>query len=209
MYEFIVKNWELVFLIGIIILGSIGYIEKISNFQWSRQWLIALLLLFLLISVGQVKFSLESNREIELLEIKLEDSRKELAELRERTSPRTLAKHQRERLIEELEHFEMRYPIIVACRFMDNESYNYAEDLLLVFKETNWAVGKINRSFLDDIESDVIVATTNDEQEAVANRVARLLNSVEVECKQQSIRENSLSGIQPNVLYLIVGAKQD
>ena len=209
MYEFIVKNWELVFLIGIIILGSIGYIEKISNFQWSRQWLIALLLLFLLISVGQVKLFLESNREIELLETKLEDSRTELAELRKRTSPRTLAKHQRDKLIEELEHFEMRYPIIVACRFMDNESYNYAEDLLLVFKETNWAVGKINRSFLDDIESDVIVATTNDEQEAVANRVARLLNSVEVECKQQSIRENSLSGIQPNALYLIVGAKQD
>jgi hypothetical protein len=209
MYEFIVKNWELIFLIGIIILGSIGYIEKISNFQWSRQWLIALLLIFLLISVGQVKLSLDSNREIELLETKLEDSRTELAELIKRTSPRTLAKHQREKLIEELEHFEMRYPIVVACRFMDNESYNYAEYLLLVFKEANWTVGKINRSFLDDIESDIIVATTNDEQEAVANRVARVLNSVEVECKPQSIRENSLSGIQPNTLYLIVGVKQD
>jgi len=209
MYEFIVKNWELIFLIGIIILGSIGYIEKISNFQWSRQWLIVLLILFLLISVGQVKLSLESNREIELLETKLEDSRIELAELRKRTSPRTLVKHQIEKLIEELDHFEMRYPIVVACRFMDNESYSYAEDLLLVFKEANWTVGGINRSFLDDIESDVIVATTNDEQEALANRLISLLNSVEVECKQQNIRENSLSGIQPNALYLIVGAKQD
>ncbi len=126
MNEFIVKNWELIFLIGIIILGSIGYIEKISNFQWSRQWLIALLLLFLLISMGQVKLSLESNREIELLETKLEDSIIELAELRKRTSPRALVKHQREKLIEELQPFEIRYPIIVACRFMDDESYNYA-----------------------------------------------------------------------------------
>ena len=188
MYEFIVKNWELIFLIGIIILGSIGYIEKISNFQWSRQWLIVLLILFLLISVGQVKLSLESNREIELLETKLEDSRIELAELRKRTSPRTLVKHQIEKLIEELDHFEMRYPIVVACRFMDNESYSYAEDLLLVFKEANWTVGGIDRSFLDDIESDVIVATTNDEQEALANRLISLLNSVEVDCKLHNIR---------------------
>jgi len=209
MYEFIVKNRELVFLIVIIILGSIGYIEKISKFQWSRQWLIAFLLLFLLISVGQVKLSLESNREIELLETKLEDSKTELAELKNRTSPRTLAKHQREKLIEELEHFEIRYPIVVVCRFMDNESYNYAEDFSLVFKEANWTVGKINQSFLDDIESDVILAITNVEQEAVANQVARVLNSVEIECKPQSIRENSVSGIEPNTLYLIVGAKQD
>jgi len=209
MYEFIVRNRELVFLILIIILGSIGYIEKISKFQWSRQWRIAFLLHFLLISVGQVKLSIEGKREIELLETKLEDSRTELAELKNKTSPRTLAKPQREKLIEELEHFEMRYPIVVACRFMDNESYNYAEDFSLVFKEANWTVGEINQSFLDDIESDVTLAVTNDGQEVVANRVARVLNSVEVDCKLQSIRENSLSGIQPNTLYLIVGAKQD
>jgi hypothetical protein len=64
MYEFIAQNWKLILLVGFIILGVLGYIEKIFNLHWPRKWLIVLLLIFLVISIGHIKLSVGSDNQI-------------------------------------------------------------------------------------------------------------------------------------------------
>ncbi|MBI2486217.1 MAG: hypothetical protein HYW01_04510 [Deltaproteobacteria bacterium] len=209
MYEFIVQNWKYIFLIGIIILGALGYIEKILNLHWSRKWLLVLLILFIIISVGQIKLSLDTDSKINSLQADFDESKTELSKLREKTSSRRLKEDQRQALVKKLLTVQMRYPIVVVCRMMDVEACNYAKDLSAVFRQANWTVGEINRTFLDDIESDVTIFKTNDEQEEVADRIASVFNSVGIECKPENIRENSLSVNEPNTIYLVVGTKHN
>jgi hypothetical protein len=52
-----------------LILGALGYIEKIFHFKLSRKILVILLVIFILISVGQFIFS---NFDLRILEKKLE-----------------------------------------------------------------------------------------------------------------------------------------
>lgn len=133
----------------------------------------------------------------------LEQSQKEIEKL---AQPRTLSREQKTRLLQLLS-VKSNFQIILVCRLMDQESANYAEEIAEVFRQSGWAVGPTNKSFLDNIESDAAVAVTNDSQRETANNIAMILNSVGIKCGPEQIRENSISGVQPDTIYLIIGSK--
>mgnify|MGYP003588161740 CR=1 FL=1 len=138
----------------------------------------------------------------------LSASKELIAKLEEKTSPRVLNEEQ-SKTLHNLLSFESKFQIAGMCRMMDSESYNYAEQLLSPFRKKKWKVLETNRTFLDDIDSDVVVAITENEQIEVANHIILALNKVGIAAKKlDKIRENSFSGAQPNTIYLIVGTKK-
>jgi len=143
-----------------------------------------------------------------LLSKELSLSKELIAKLEHKTSPRGLTKEQTKTL-PNLLSFQSKFQVAGMCRMMDTESYNYAEQLVSVFRKAKWKIIETNRSFLDDIDSDVVVAITDNEQIEVANQIIFALNNVGIAAKKLTkIRENSFSGAQPNTIYLIVGAKK-
>ncbi len=143
-----------------------------------------------------------------VLSKELSASKELIAKLEKKTSPRRLTEEQ-SKILPNLLSFESKFQVGGMCRMMDTESYNYAEQLISVFRKTKWKVLETNRTFLDDIDSDVVVAITENEQIEVANRIILSLNNVGIAAKKlDKIRENSFSGAQPNTIYLIVGAKK-
>lgn len=77
---------KIIFLAALIIIGVIGYLEKILKFQLPRRYMIFLFLLFLLCSVAQLKLSSDSDEEMNLLKTTIEKSDAELSRFRENTS---------------------------------------------------------------------------------------------------------------------------
>ena len=143
-----------------------------------------------------------------VLSKELDASKELIAKLEKKTSPRKLTEEQ-SKTLPNLLSFESKFQVAGMCRMMDTESYNYAEKLISAFREAKWKVSETNRSFLDDIDSDVVVAITENEQIEVANKIIFVLNKVGIAAKKlDKIRENSFSGAQPNTIYLIVGAKK-
>jgi hypothetical protein len=143
-----------------------------------------------------------------LLSKELSASKELIINLEKKTSPRGLTEEQ-SKTLPSLLSFQSRFQVAGMCRMMDTESYNYAEQLVSVFRKAKWKVIETNRSFLDDIDSDVVVAITENEQIEVANRIILALNKVGIAAKKlEKIRENSFSGAQTNTIYLIVGAKK-
>jgi hypothetical protein len=135
-------------------------------------------------------------------------SNETIAKLEKKTSPRGLTEEQ-SKTLNRLLSFESKFQVAGMCRMMDTESYSYAEQLLSVFRKAKWKVAETNRSFLDDIDSDVVVAITENDQIDVANRIILALNDVGIKTKKlDKLRENSFSGAQSNTIYLIVGAKK-
>lgn len=47
-------SWWVAFSIGLVILGTLGHVERIFNIKWSRKWSILFLLLFILFSAGNI-----------------------------------------------------------------------------------------------------------------------------------------------------------
>lgn len=77
-----------IILTAIIIIGAIGYIEKILKFQMPRRYIIILFLLFLLFSLAQLKLSVDSDGEISSLKSTIAKSDEELSKLREDSTSR-------------------------------------------------------------------------------------------------------------------------
>jgi len=131
----------------------------------------------------------------------LNASKELIAKLEEKTYPRELSEPQSTTLVSLLS-FESKFQVAGMCRMMDTESYNYAEQLASVFRKAKWKVGETNRSFLDDIESDVVVAITENEQIEVANQIILALNKVGIAAKKlDKIRANSFSAAKPDTIY--------
>ena len=143
-----------------------------------------------------------------LLSKELSASKELITNLEKKTSPRGLTEEQ-SKTLPSLLSFQSKFQVAGMCRMMDTESYNYAEQLVSVFRKAKWKVIETNRSFLDDIDSDVVVAITENEQIEVANQIILALNKIGIAAKKlEKIRENSFSGAQTNTIYLIVGAKK-
>jgi hypothetical protein len=134
----------------------------------------------------------------------LERGQKNLQKL---TAPRSISLEQRKKIIDLLSSHKPEFQIILACRLLDEESLNYAETIAETFRKANWQVGPTNKSFLDNIESDVAIAITDDKQKGLADEIAKILNAVGIKCKLEKIRQESISGVQDNTIYLIVGSK--
>lgn len=162
--------------------------------------------------VQQIKINNDTtsnlSEENAVLSKELNASKELIAKLEKKTSPRELTEEQSTTLLNLLS-FESKFQVAGMCRMMDTESYNYAEQLVSVFRKAKWKVRETNRSFLDDIDSDVVVAITENEQIEVANQIILTLNKVGIAAKKlDKIRENSFSGSQPDTIYLIVGTKK-
>ena len=141
------------------------------------------------------------------LESELTNTKKELTDLKTKTAPRSLTEEQKAILLANLPA-PPDFQVAAACRLMDNESFNFANELMDIFRDGKWEIGKLNRSFLDDIENDVAVAITDDSQKAVSEKVIIALRKVGLKSGYEKIRKETISGIQENTLYLIVGARK-
>jgi hypothetical protein len=140
------------------------------------------------------------------LEAELTESKAKLNDLKKKTEPRTFLPEQKRKLAQLLPS-PASFRIAAACRLMDMESCNYGEELISVFRDLKWQIGETNRTFLDDIQGDVVVAVTEDTQISIADRILKVLNIVGIKASNQVIRKDSISGLQTNTVYLIVGQK--
>jgi hypothetical protein len=134
-------------------------------------------------------------------------SNEELNEIKTRTLPRKLTPKQIEQFEKELS-IQSKFQILPVCRITDTEGYNYAEELANLFRKANWKVAEINRTFLDDISGDLTFAITSDDQIAEVERIFNIFKAIGLNCKPEKIRENSISGILPNSILLIIGSKK-
>jgi hypothetical protein len=228
-------SWWLAVPIGLFILGALGHVERIFNIKWSRKWSIFVLFLFILFSVGNIVKSKHSEREIadliksegdlrkelkqannaatifkgQIADLKSElmESKGNLSDLQKKTVPRTLLPEQKTKLAQLLPP-PANFQVAAACRLMDKESCNYAEELIGVFRDLKWQVGVTNKSFLDDILGDVVVAITEEAQRPIADQIMKALNKVGLRASNEPIRKEGISGVQGNTVYLIVGARK-
>jgi energy-coupling factor transporter transmembrane protein EcfT len=58
-------SWWLAFSIGLVILGTLGHVERIFKIKWSKKWTIFLLILFLLLSGAYITTSFTRSRHSE------------------------------------------------------------------------------------------------------------------------------------------------
>jgi hypothetical protein len=77
---------KIIVLIALIMIGAIGYIEKILKFQFPRRHIIFLFLLFLIFSATQLILSVDSDKNISSLNATIEKSADEISKLREKTA---------------------------------------------------------------------------------------------------------------------------
>jgi len=141
------------------------------------------------------------------LEAELKESKSKLSDLKKKTEPRSLLPEQKVKLAQLLPA-PPGFQVAAACRLMDKESCNYAEELIGVFRDLKWQIGITNKSFLDDIQDDVVVAITEDAQIPVADQIMKALNKVGLKACNEPIRKEAISGVQANRVYLIVGARK-
>lgn len=100
----------------------------------------------------------------------LETSKVLIDKLEKKTSPRMLSKQQKA-ILTNLVSFKSSFQVAGMCHMMDSECYNYAEQFASVFREAKWKVGETSHTFLGNIESDEVVAITENEQIEVANKI--------------------------------------
>lgn len=233
--------WWLAFPIGLIILGTLAYVERIFEIKWSRKLVILFFILFVIFSTGSIiksKRSEDANvrtkQEVADLSKEREDLRKELkqakddtetakgqiaglkselteskiklSDLKKKTEPRSLLPEQKTKLGQLLPP-PAGFQVAAACRLMDKESCNYAEELIGVFRDLKWQIGK-NQSFVDDIQGDVVVIVTEVAQRPIASQIMQALNRVGLKASNEPIRKEGISGVQSNTIYLIVGARK-
>ena len=141
------------------------------------------------------------------LETELKESKSKLSDLKKKTEPRSLLPEQKVKLAQLLPA-PAGFQVAAACRLMDKESCNYAEELIGVFRDLKWQIGITNKSFLDDIQGDVVVAITEDAQIPVADQIMKALNKVGLKASNEPIRKEGISGVQANTVYVIVGARK-
>lgn len=141
------------------------------------------------------------------LESELKENKDKIIDLKKKTEPRHIRPDQKEKL-SQLLPAPASFKITAACRMMDTESCNFAEELIGVFKDLKWQVGDTNRSFLDDIQCDVVVAITKDDQIPIATLIMKALNSAGLKARNEPIRPNSMTVNTDDAIYLIVGAKK-
>jgi hypothetical protein len=234
--------WWLAFPLGLLILGTLAYVERIFEIKWPKKLIILFFLLFIIFSSGniikskrsedaneitkqeistlskekedlrkdlkQAKENTEASKEqITDLKSELKESKAKLSDLKRKTEPRSLLPDQKTKLTQFLPP-PANFQVAAACRLMDKESCHYAEELIGVFRDLKWQIGKTNQTFLDDIQSDVVVAVTEEVQIPIADQIMKALNKVGLRASNEPIRKGGISGVQDNTIYLIVGARK-
>ena len=137
---------------------------------------------------------------------KIQELEENIKKLETASLPRTISVEKFNTLTNLLS-FNTDFQIGIICKAFDTESCNYADQIKNVFLNAKWHVAPINKSFLGDIESDIGITVTNTIQVETANKIKDALNSANIICNYEKIREHSISGIKENTIYLIIGSK--
>ena len=118
-------SWWLALSIGLIILGTLGYVESIFNIKWPRKWSLLFLFLFILLSAGNIIRSNHSEDVATEAKKQVEKERKARLRLEEQLAPRKLTAQQRLQFIELLK--ANPEPIMIMVPMNDSEAGNFAE----------------------------------------------------------------------------------
>lgn len=157
-------------LIAIILIGAIGYLEKILKFQLSRVSIIFLFSLFIIFSFAQIKVSFDNDKKINLLKSnigdsdnklaelrnktdaqdnkmvslrsKLEESNKNLVEIKKKAAPRKITPEQRAKLATALKTIPTPMPLWFGVLVGDAEAEDYSRELRTLFAECGHPVPK-------------------------------------------------------------------
>ena len=132
-------SWWLALSIGLIILGTLGYVERIFNIKLPRKWSLLFLLLFILLSVGNIIRSNHSENVVTEAKKQVEKEREARLRLEEQLAPRKLTAQQRLQFIGLLK--ANPEPIMIMVPMNDSEAGNFSEMIKDALEKAGWSVG--------------------------------------------------------------------
>jgi hypothetical protein len=141
-------------------------------------------------------------------------SQKEVEVLKQKTNPWRLSDSQITELKKNLLKMSPQ-PIFIACKMMDGDSKDFADSLATLFIDTGWDPGTINESSLDDFRGLRIFSTLNSDgkvKDPSATNYKHLLQvflNAGISIEESIVRENSIPGLPPNKICIIVGRRPE
>jgi hypothetical protein len=188
-------------------------VETLRTFNWWLGWIsIALILVG---GVGVTAAKLFIDRRVSALERErgnqlkqeLEDSRRRVAELEQRTAPWRLSAAQREHLRAALVATSAAQAVVV-CRFMDGESCDLARDLATVLKDVGWTIFGPGANSLNDFFGVNVFGKTGSGNLAGVDHLLAALTAAGIQCLSQPVAPNSIGGpIPAGTIAVIVGRR--
>jgi uncharacterized membrane protein len=131
-------SWRLALSIGLIILGSLGFLEKIFKIKWGMSLTILFLVLFVALSVVQAIYSHYKERQASDLSLQVEKERFARIQLERQLAPRHLTKVDRWSIINAMSRF--RGMTINIHRRGELEPYNFANEIAEALKASGLRV---------------------------------------------------------------------
>ena len=97
-------------------------------------------------------------------------ARTDLAQLKEKTAPRTLSEHQRQAMLPLLEALKGR-PVAFACRMMDGESCDYTNEIAQFFLAAGCQVPETIKTSVNDLPGSLAITLHGTADASVAQAV--------------------------------------
>jgi len=130
--------------------------------------------------------------------------------LEAKVAPRRLSGDQKSKILSALSG-AVPLPIAVVSRLMDAEGRDFAEDLASLFESLHWPVSRDGSWTQSDKGVFIAMVDPNPIQLSLISPLSAALKSASIEHEIIPIQPNNIGRIgehfQPNVLYLLVGAK--
>jgi hypothetical protein len=131
-------SWWLGLSIGLIILGSLGFLEKIFKIKWGMSLTIIFLVLFVALSVGQAIYSQYKERQASDLSLQVEKERIARIQLERQLAPRHLTEADRASIVNAMSRFHGM--TINIQRRGELEPYNFANEIAKALKASGLRV---------------------------------------------------------------------
>lgn len=135
-----------------------------------------------------------------------EQTKAEISELQARTSGRRLTEAQRETMSRILEK-AAGTSAAVACKLLDGESCEYAEQIAQVLRAARWLVEPVNKTSLADLPKVVAVYRPFQQWPSGATVMQEALIAADVPHQVGMLDEESTKQFGGNKVYVVVGRK--
>lgn len=179
------KNMKFIILTAMILIGAIGYIEKIFKFQMQRYYIIILFILFLILSLAHLKLLFDSDR---------------------KAAPRKLSSKQRAKLEKALKTIFKPMPLWFGVLMGDTEAEDYSNEIRMLFTKCGHPVPE--ERILHQIVSPkprgiwLYISSEQDSAIAIATELQKAFNSAGLNLQGGIAKE------EPGRIRLVVGEKQ-
>ena len=182
--------------LGMILLGALGYLEKIFKFNLSVKILVILLIIFFLFS------ALSLYRQY-LLVNRVTQVHTELSNL----APRELSETQVNHLVQRLSGCpDERRKLSLLVLMGDVEGRHFAEQLLSAFRQAGWEVNGIDTGVvLDDARGLILHVHDNNSPESCADLIQHALEEIGYPVKSEQPENGQM--FYSDRAELIIGAK--